>query len=76
MSEESSEQPAEELSQEMKALKELQDEYLKLCAQAGQIQFQRAAQLKDLFKINVRIRKINTKALPIHAALKAKSEAK
>lgn len=59
------------LSEEQKVLNSLQNEFLQLCAQAGEKQYQMMLKRKELAKINVRLRKINLKASKIMAALEA-----
>lgn len=63
MSEEVSEAKASpKIDPNEKAFQELQNEFLRFCAQAGEKQFIASNAKKDLFKINRSLKKIDLKA--------------
>ena len=64
------------VDQEQKVLGELRQEYLNLCAQAGEKQYIVSVNRKELTRINIKLRKINKKADGIMAAKRLQEEAK
>lgn len=69
-------QPDLPLDPEIKAWNDLQQDYLRTCAQAGEAQYVIARKRKELVKLNFQIKKMDIKGKALMTSLNAKAEAK